>query len=369
MKNIKLLLLLLVALTTSANTMFAQEEEKATFSFSGSVDTYFRQNITAPNKPVDGAAPGSSFANMPGFALGMVNLIATGEKGKVGFTADLGFGPRGADAVFLSDGSSSLVNQLYAYWNVSDKVTLTMGNFNTFLGYEVISPTANFNYSTSYMFSNGPFSHTGLKANIALADNFSAMLSVLNPTDYTEFNPFGTYSLGAQLGYSNDAGSAYLNFIYGDQDGTLNERTASMGDASSGATFQVDLTTGWDVADAVFVGVNATYNTTASGEYFDGGTQDMDGDASGFLGSALYLQYAASDVATVGIRGEYFSTYVGDANANVTAITLSGNIGVGPLTLIPEVRFDTASEDIFINTNYEPTGSLASFILAAVYGF
>ncbi|HAE72380.1 MAG TPA: porin, partial [Flavobacteriaceae bacterium] len=44
--------------------------------------------------------------------------------------------------------TGNIVNQLYMYWNVSDKVTLTMGNFNTFLGYEVISPAANFNYST-----------------------------------------------------------------------------------------------------------------------------------------------------------------------------------------------------------------------------
>jgi len=369
MQNIKLLLILLLALTTSVNISFAQETEEATFSFSGSVDTYFRQNITAPNKPVDGAAPGSSFVNTPGFALGMVNLIASGEKGKVGFTADLGFGPKGADAVFLSEGNSSIVNQLFVYWNVSDKVTLTMGNFNTFLGYEVISPTANFNYSTSYMFSNGPFSHTGLKADFALSDNFSAMLGILNPTDYTELNPFGTYSLGAQLGYSNDVGNAYLNFIYGDQDGALNDRTASMGEASSGATFQVDLTTGWDLSNAFFAGVNATYNTTSPGEFFDGSVQDMDGDASGFLGGALYLQYSVSEVAAIGIRGEYFEAYLGDANADITAITLSGNIGVGPLTLIPEIRFDTSSEDIFIDTDYVPASSLASFVLGMVYGF
>lgn len=367
MNNIKLLPTLLLALTTFLNISYAQE--KATVSFSGSVDTYFRQNITAPNKPIDGTVPGSSFANTPGFGLGMVNLIATGEKGAVGFTADLGFGPKGADAVFLSNGSSSIVNQLFVYWNVSDKVTLTMGNFNTFLGYEVISPTANFNYSTSYMFSNGPFSHTGLKADFALSDNFSAMLGILNPTDYTEFNPVGTYSLGAQLGYSNDIGNAYLNLIYGDQDGTLNSKTANIGDVSSGATFQVDLTTGWDIIDKVFVGFNGTYNTTSPGKYFiNGEIEDIDGDAAGFLGSALYLQYSVSDAAAIGMRGEYFQTYVGDVNSGITAITLTGKFNVGSLTLIPEIRLDTA-EDAFIDMDYMPTNSLASFVLGAVYEF
>ncbi len=45
-------------------------------------------------------APGTSFANRPGFALGMANLIASYEGEKVGFVADLVFGPRGEEAVF-----------------------------------------------------------------------------------------------------------------------------------------------------------------------------------------------------------------------------------------------------------------------------
>ena len=130
-----------------------------------------------------------------------------------GFVADLVFGPRGTDAIFASpmySATGNIVNQLYAYWNVSESVTLTFGNFNTFLGYEVISPVANFNYSTSYLFSYGPFSHTGLKADFALSDDFSLMLGVFNDTDLTEFNPTGDYAAGAQLGYKDQ----YLNLLY-----------------------------------------------------------------------------------------------------------------------------------------------------------
>ena len=128
----------------------------------------------------------------------MANVIASYEGEKVGFVADLVFGPRGEDAVFGSPlyqslkgtigGSSQIINQLYAYWNVSESVKLTLGNFNTFLGYEVISPVANFNYSTSYLFSYGPFSHAGLKADFALGEDTSLMLAVMNPTDMTELN-------------------------------------------------------------------------------------------------------------------------------------------------------------------------------------
>ena len=180
----------------------AQEEESApepTFGVSGSIDTYYRSSEFAP---------GTSFANLPGFAMGMANIIMSYEGEKSGFVADLVFGPRGADAVFGSPQagdfyrSSNMVNQLYAYYNVSDSFTLTMGNFNTFLGYEVISPVANFNYTTSYMFSYGPFSHSGIKADIAAGENTSIMLAVLNTTDATEFQPIDDdYMFGATARY------------------------------------------------------------------------------------------------------------------------------------------------------------------------
>jgi hypothetical protein len=37
--------------------------------------------------------------------------------------------------------------------------------------------------------------------------------------------------------------------------------------------------------------------------------------------------------------------------------------------IIPEFRIDTTSEDTFVNDDFEPTGSLASFLIAAVYKF
>jgi len=333
---------------------FAQEEEEETspFSLSGSVDTYYRANLNSTNDATNGGAlaPGTSFANLPGFSLGMVNLIGAYEGEKVGMVADLVFGPRGNDAVFgsfnpitgASFGSNNIVNQLYVYWNVSDKVTLTLGNFNTFLGYEVISPTANFNYSTSYMFSYGPFSHTGLKADFDLGGGFSLAAAIMNPTDATDFNPDNTYYGGGQLGYSFDAGSAYLNTVFTE------------------GFFQIDLTAGMDVSDAVYIGVNAT---SAS---------------DNFYGAAGYFQVAASDALKLGVRGEYFGDKgvgVLTTDESVFAATLSANYSVGPLTFIPEFRIDSFSEDDAVITDFSDpldvkyANSLSSFVLAAVFTF
>jgi len=335
--------LALVAIALLSTAVFAQEadeEESTKFDISGTVDVYYRTNLTGPNGD-NAIAPGSSFANLDGFALGMANVIASYEGEKVGFVADLVFGPRGTDAIFLSPQYSltgNIINQLYAYWNVSDSFTLTLGNFNTFLGYEVISPAGNFNYSTSYLFSYGPFSHTGLKADFDLGNDWSAMVAVMNPTDVTELNGDGDYAAGAQLGYSGQ----YLNFLY------------------SEGGFEIDYTGGFDLSEDFFLGINAAY--------FDNSDAGVD-----FAGVALYPQYKTSENFTLGLRGEYFTETgvgaIGGGAESVIALTLSGNATIGDLTIIPEIRLDSADEDAFLNADLDPTASLASFVLAAVYSF
>lgn len=319
-----------------------EEEDGPKFMLSGSVDAYFRANLNGPNDATEYGivAPATSFANLPGFSLGMVNLIGSVEGEKAGMVADLVFGPRGSDAVFASplySNSAQIVNQLYAYWNVADNVTLTLGNFNTFLGYEVISPSANFNYSTSYMFSYGPFSHTGLKVDVSTESGFSFMAGILNPTDITEFNPTGDYFFGAQVGY----GGFYLNGLFGD------------------SYSQVDLTGGVDVTEDLYLGINATLTDT--------------GDDTGFSGAALYAQLATGENFKIGARAEYFAdkmTVFGDfTEVNAIDFTLTGNYTVGNLTIIPEFRLDSTSEDVFLDTDGAASGSLASFLVAFVYSF
>lgn len=343
-------------LILGVSTVQAQEEEdEGGFSFSGSVDTYFKAT------PGYGAsAPGTSFTNGSGFSMGMVNLIGAYEGEKVGVVADLVFGPRGMEAAFGDTWTGQqIVNQMYGYWMVNDKVTLTLGQWNTYLGYEVISPTANINYSCSYMFSWGPFNQTGLKADFALSDHWSLTLAFMNPTDVLESNyPAADgnfkYTGGLQLGYTTDAGGVYLNSRVGD---------------ASGKLFQVDLTGGFDLSDVFYLGFNGTILTD---------------DGNGFAGVALYPKVALSESFALALRGEYFAMnggylvssdgsspigYDADEDGSVIDLTLSGNYTVGKMTLIPEVRFDFTSEDTYVNTDGDASTTLPTLIFAAVYAF
>jgi len=316
-----------------------EAEQAPIISVSGSVDVYYRANLNADYD----FAPATSFANLPGFSLGMANVILEHEGKKAGITADLVFGPRGEDATFLSPelrpgGISNIVNQLYAYWNISSSVKATIGNFNTFLGYEVISPTGNFNYSTSYMFSYGPFSHTGLKVDFDLGEGFSLMTGIFNPTDATEYNPSNNYAAGLQLGYENGGLGMWANALISDE------------------FYQLDLTAGYDVTETVYVGLNATTAKDA------------------FYGVATYVQVATSDKLKLGTRIEYFKDNGVDiemliSGNSVVNTTLSAQYTVGNLVLIPEVRLDIFSNDDVVPNGEELGNSLSSLVVAAIYGF
>ena len=328
--TIKVRAVLLVAVLFSASALFAQEEVKEKkLSISGSIDAYYQANLSAPDDVPQSF--GSSFANELGFALGMANVVASYEGEKTGVVADVTFGPRGDEAT----GGYNL-NQLYAYLNVSENTKLTLGRFNTYLGYEVISPVGNFNYSTSYLFSNGPFSHVGLKADFALSDDFSLMLAVMNVTDVNN-NLTGAYSAGAQLGYSGQ----FLNLYY---------------DGGEGLGFEIDYTGGFDLSDSFFLGINAAYK---------------DNDGEGFYGAALYPQLSVSDGFSLGLRGEYFEE-MSDINAesSVFAATLTGSYTVESLTIKPELRLDTWGDSTpYVDADGLASDNLSSFLIAAIYSF
>jgi hypothetical protein len=346
-----------------ATAVFAQEEttEPAAaptgLTVSGSVDAYYKANLTAPNN--SGEDFGTAFANQTGFALGMANVVLSYEGAKAGVVVDLVTGPRGAGATFGTDIVDGIVNQAYVYWNVSDKTTLTFGRWNTFVGYEVIAPAANFNYSCSYLFSNGPFSQMGLKADFSLSDDWSLMLAATNPWDVNDVTATGEIAFGAQLGYSGQ----YLNIYY---DSGNNE----------GLGTEIDYTGGFDVTEDFFLGINAAYNVNSS-------DPSMNSVAYGFYGAALYPQVAMSESFSLGLRGEYFAWHMEGATdlPSVFATTLTGSYTVDNLIIKPEVRLDSLTNSTgglmtpsgvmgkFVDDKGMPSDSLAAFTLAAIYTF
>jgi hypothetical protein len=354
MRNLSFLLIAMMLFCTT--TMFAQdavsvvetvEEEESPLEISGFVDVYYQYNFNG------NAAQTTSFADEHNsFELGMANIVFAKDFNKVGFVADLAFGPRANAANGTGGFTTDIIKQLFITYSPTDAITLTAGNFGTHVGYELIDAPGNFNYSTSYMFSNGPFFHTGLKADFALSDKFGAMVGIFNDTDSKSdvgLAPGKHY--GAQLSYSDDKAGIYLNYLGGKEDTTV---TAN----------QIDLTATYQATDDLLIGVNATTKMYV--------IEDVTENSS-WLGAALYLNYSISDAFSLGLRGEYFDDAdgmsYGIADLNFMEYTLSANLTQGNLTFIPELRVDVASEDYFTDVDGAATAISPTVILGVYYAF
>lgn len=340
MKKRLLTLATLVAMTFAAK---AQTDSTSTpLEISGSVDTYFKYDFakTANIKTFFGSDQNS-------VSLGMIDVALKKKTGKSSFVGELSFGPRGqyqstlnGDGAVVNDGNSFHIQNLYASYAFTEEFSMTAGFMATFIGYEVISPVANFNYSTSYLFGAGPFQNAGIKANYTFSDKFGIMVGLFNDewNYYTADPSFGVNAFGAQISISPTEGwTAYANVLTGSECGTI-----------------FDLTTSYQISNKFALGLNAA---------------DFDEDGAGYSGVALYPKYNFSDAVGLGLRGEYFK--VKEGGAELTSFTLSANLKHGGLTFIPEVRLDGSDDDTFgfLKSNGMPTKSASQFSLALVYAF
>jgi hypothetical protein len=354
----KKFLLLLLAASTYGIASKAQDTVKTTADaplvLYGSVDTYYKDDFSGHNNI------STSFANENNsVSIGMVDLGLKKTVGNASFVGELSFGPR-------SDGSipnaGYHIQNLYVAYAFSPKLTATAGYMSTFIGYEVISPTGNFNYSTSYLFTNGPFQNAGFKLTYAFSDKVSLMAGIFNDEWNTYTSEHDVSTFGAQLTVTPVKNwTAYLNVATGPTSGT-----------------EFDLTTAYQITTAFKLGLNAAEFTPA--HYSFGGTY-------GFEGVDLYPQIAVSKAVTLGLREEYFKTKAASdptlwgadshpgaplPGGSVISSTLTANIKAGPLTVIPEVRLDGVNKEAystFTNSSGDATKSASQFVLAVVYGF
>ncbi len=333
-----------------SSNAFAQEDEGSGLIISGSVDTYYTYDFSGNDNI------GTSFADdRNSISIGMLDLGLSHSIGKASFVGEVSFGPRSFKSIplfDLGDGDDAImgIQNLYVSYAVSDVVSLTAGYMGTFVGYEVISPAGNFNYSTSYLFTNGPFQNSGLKADFAFADNFSVMVGLFNDWNvYTDDN--GVSDFGAQIYFApTDGWDIYLNFVSGSPSGTV-----------------LDITTGYQITDGFYLGLNAAdYSISAAGDA-----------AGGYSGVALYPQFGLTDNFSLGLRSEYFtfkdeideSGAVVTPSENVFSNTLTGNFSLDQLTFIAEVRLDGASDDVFMDSDALASSSASQMTLAAIYKF
>jgi len=334
--------------------VFSQDSTKKTspLTITGSVDAYYRYNF---NNAKDSMRTNNytSFTNSQNsFELGMASVKADYTAGKIEGVADLGFGRRAEEFSYNDKGTLAAIKQAYLSYSPSGKVKFTIGKWMTHVGYEVCDAYLNRNYSMDYMFSYGPFFHTGLKADITVNKNFAFMLGVANPTDMVSASFAKKHILGqVHLTSTNSKLNGYLNYMGGK-------------DLSGTAVNQGDVIITGTISSKFSIGYNGTIKNV----------RPKAGSSNSWWASALYLNYDPTSIFGLTARGEYFDDKKGVAGfgTGIYDLTLSGNIHIDNLTIIPEFRIDGAKNPIFYKNadTFSPTlKNTGTFILAAAWHF
>jgi len=349
----KLLLTTLVSTFTIGIT-YAQTKKNnlLDLEISGSVDTYWKYDFQKqPNINTYFTEDNNSVS------IGMIDLTLQKKTEKASFVGELSFGPRGqyrsiinGDGQTGDDKNSFHIQNLYISYDLTEKLTMTAGFMGTFVGYEVICPSYNFHYSTSYLFGAGPFQDAGLKAQYAFSDKIELMVGIFNDWNvYQDLN--GVSHFGSQLSVKpNKTSSFTLNFLTGSSQGGASNY-------SSGTL--IDFVGNYDFSSLFSLGINATnYNRKKEG---------------GYSGMALYPKININESIGIGIRSEYFKTKKMDIedvdNNELFATTLTANFKHHGFTFIPEVRFENSANPMFVKQDLSPTRNAGQFSLALVYAF
>ncbi len=351
------LYLFLLALSTAVAASAQDSALVSPLTVSGAADIYYRNDFAATK-----SNNLSSFTNSHNsFELGMASVKLQYQSGKVKSVADLGFGKRALEFSY-NDGSGILaaVKQLYISYSPATWTTITAGSWATHVGYELVDAPLNRNYSMSYMFTNGPFFHTGVRADV-LFGTMGFMAGIANPTDY-KYVPDGVMNKKAFLAQwsfaPGDFFKSYLNYV-----------GATSLDTST--TRQVDLVVTSKLSNSFNLGFNGTINRAT--RYL--GNKRFD-EAKSWGGAALYLNFDASERFGLTLREEYFNDKNGltlstarSSGARVFASTLSAQIKTAHLIFIPELRYDRASKPLFLDKDGGASSRAASILFAAIYHF
>jgi hypothetical protein len=317
---------------------------------SGAADVYYRYDLarTAANDL-------TSFTHSQNqFNLGMAEIKLEHRSSKIDMVADLAAGPRENEYACADQGIDKAIKQLFISYLPTQWLKFTAGTWATHLCYESPDASANGNYSMSYLFSNDPFSHTGIKAEAAAGNN-GFMIGVSNPDNYRSIpdSGFDNKDIIAQYSYApNDKVKLCLNYVGG----------RDIGDNRS---HQYDVVLTAKMSTLFSLGWNGTVNRSSRAD-------EKYQTSRSWWGSAFYFNFDPRNWWGLTLRTEYFNDNQGvclPAPATVLATTLSANLKVAGLTLIPEFRIDNATAPIFFYHNDSPAYSAANFLLAAVYSF
>jgi len=317
---------------------------------SGAADVYYRYD---PARTASNAL--TSFTRSENLVeLNTAQIKLEHRTSLIDMVADLAAGPRQNEYAGTDKGIAKFIRQLYISYSPLAWLKFTGGTWATHLCYESPDASANRNYSMSYLFSNDPFSHMGIKAEVSLGSH-GFMVGVANPCNYRAIPDSGRCNKNIIAQYSYTVGDR-LKISLNYQGGR---------DIVDNRSHQYDVVFTAKISSLFSLGWNATVQRSSM-------AVEKYQISRSWYGSAVYVNYDPKKWLGVTVRTEYFNDKQGvclPAPASVLETTLSANLKAWNFTVIPEFRIDHADNPIFFHASGSPATTAGSFLLAAVFSF
>ena len=267
----------------------------------------------------------------------LVILKDTPNPGDVGFRTDLTYGfsepevnQSAADTGDLQSHQFD-TQQGFVSYNapIGSGLQLDLGKFITHIGAEVMDGYDGWNYtfSRSWLFSFGPFTHTGLRASYKINNMISVMGMVANGWDNTVENNDGK-SLGAQIAITpNDRVSLLLNWVAGPE--TIGNQAPFSNDVTNlfDAVLDVKLT------NKTLAQMNLAYGIQANGA---AGTR---GDAE-WWGISTIVRHDYNKWFSINLRGQVFNDLDGTRAASAATLPAGSGQELWAASVTPEIRIN-----------------------------
>jgi hypothetical protein len=290
--------------------------------------------------------------------------------GDVGFRTDLTYGfsnPRtnkssgGANAATTDDDFDLQIAYVQYNAPIGNGLLIDFGKFATHVGAEVMDGYDgwNYNFSRSFLFNFGPFTHTGVRMQYAVSDTVGVLAMVSNGIDNQTDNN-SAKGFGGQISWAPvDNVSLYFNYF-----GTAEDQT---GDTNNNQ----DLRNFYDVVADIGVCKNVSLNLNfVYGAEKNALGADLDAEWWGFSG---IVRYDVNEWFSLNFRGQVFDDQDGARTSTVqelTAFTITPEVRINNNMVVrAEYRHDNSSANTFTDNDSTATDTQDTFAFNALFYF
>jgi len=341
----------------------------------GFASSSYSYNLNQPNDNLNDFRVYDDDDNSFKFDTGELVIKKDARKvGDVGFRTDLTYGfsnPKtnesaGAGGATTGDDFDLQIGFVQYNAPVGNGLLIDFGKFATHVGAEVMDGYDgwNYNFSRSFLFNFGPFTHTGIRMQYAVSDTIGVLAMVSNGIDNQTDNN-SAKGFGGQVSWTPANNIAlYFNYF-----GTAEDQAGDTNNTDELRNFY-DVVADIGVCESVSLNLNFVYGSEDNAR-----GANLDAEWWGFSG---IVRYDVNEWFSLNVRGQVFDDKDGVRTGSNSAPTIQQ---LSAFTITPEIRVnnnmvvraeyrhDTSDTNSFTDDDSVATDSQDTFAFNALFYF